>query len=174
VVNGIQRSILKARAKRLARQEEPLTISSDDDFHIMVFVVAGQSYACDGLMVREVSLCKELTRIPCTPPYIAGVVNVRSEIIPALDTRYLFQLPPGWTATSKLIILQDNETRLGILADDVLGVEKISLSTLRPPLANMTQEQSRHIRGLTENAVIVIDVLSLMNDPRLVVNETVD
>jgi purine-binding chemotaxis protein CheW len=174
VTGEIKRSILKARAKRLARQEEPLPLLSENDFHIMVFLVAGQSYAFDGQVVREVGSCKELTRIPCTPPFIAGVVNVRSEIIPALDTRYLFQLPPGWSDNSKLIILQDNEMRLGILADEVLGVERISYSSLRPPLADMTQEQSRHIRGLTDDAIIVIDALSLMNDPRIVVNETAD
>jgi purine-binding chemotaxis protein CheW len=169
-----QRRIFKERAKRLARQEEPIAITSEDDIYVMAFVVAGQNFACDTEAVSEVSLCKELTRIPCTPRTIAGVVNLRSEIIPALDTRFLFQLPAGWPENSKLIILHDNEVRLGILADDVLGVEKVSVSKLRPPLANMTQDQIRHIRGLTDNALIVLDAFSLMNDPRIVVNETVD
>jgi purine-binding chemotaxis protein CheW len=169
-----QRRILKERAKLLARQAEEESSSLDDDLYVVQFLAAGQNYAFDGQLVREVSLCKELTRIPCTPPVIAGVVNVRSEIIPVLDTRQLFQLSTGWPINRKLIVLQHEDVRLGVLADDVIGVTRLSLSRLKPPLSNMSHEQARHVRGLTEDAVIVVDALSLMNDPRIIVNETVD
>jgi purine-binding chemotaxis protein CheW len=166
--------ILQERARLLAREEEPEVTASVDDLDVVEFVVAGQHYAFDGNLVREVSPCRHLTRIPCAPPFIAGVVNVRSEIIPVLDTRHLFHLPEGCPVNSKLVILQSDDTRLGLLVDDVVGVSTLSLAKLKPPLATMPKEQTRYMLGLAEGSVIVIDAMSLMNDPQIVVNETVD
>ena len=166
--------ILRERARLLAREEEPEVTTSADDLDVVQFVVAGQHYAFDGNLVREVSPCKHLTRIPCTPSFIAGVVNVRSEIIPVLNTRNLFQLPEGRPVNSKLVILQHEDARLGLLVDDVVGVSTLSMSSLKPPLATMPKEQTRYMLGLAEGSIIVIDALLLMNDPQIVVNETVD
>ncbi|MDR3616899.1 MAG: chemotaxis protein CheW [Candidatus Obscuribacterales bacterium] len=169
-----KRKILQERARLLARHEDEEVTAPDDEFYAVQFVVAGQNYAFDGPLVREVSHCKNLTRIPCTPPFIAGVVNIRSEIIPVLDTRKFFQLAPGWPDNSKLIILQVDDTKLGILVDDVVGVSTFSLSKLQLPMTNMTAEQTRYVRGIAEGPVIVIDAMALINDPTIEVNETVD
>ena len=166
--------ILRERARILAREEEPEATQSADDVDVVQFVVAGQNYAFDGNLVREVSACKQLTRIPCTPSFIAGVVNVRSEIIPVLHTRNLFRLPEGSPGNAKLVILQSDDARLGLLVDDVVGVTTLSLAQLEPPLATMPAEQSRYMLGLAHGSIIVIDALALMNDPSIVVSETVD
>jgi len=169
-----ERRILQERAKILARPDVVEAADSADEIYVVQFLVAGQSYAFDGSMVREVSPCKQLTRIPCTPRFIAGVVNVRSEIIPVLDIRNLFQLPAGWPNNCKLIVLQSADTRLGVLADDVIGVTTLSLARLQPPLPNMTPEQTRYMRGLADGPIIFIDAQSLIDDPQIAVNETVD
>ena len=169
-----KRKTLHERARLLARQEEAEATAPDDEFYAVQCVVAGQNYAFDGPLVREVSHCKNLTHIPCTPPFIAGVVNIRSEIVPVLDTRKFFQLPPGWPENSKLIVLQSADTKLGVLVDDVVGVCTFSLSKLQLPLTNMTLEQTRYVRGIAEGPVIVIDAIALINDPAIEVNETVD
>jgi purine-binding chemotaxis protein CheW len=166
--------ILRARARLLAQEEESEVTASADHLDVVQFVVAGQHYALDGNLVREVSPCRHLTHIPCAPPFIAGVVNVRSEIIPVLDTRNLFSLPEGRPVNSKLVILQSDEARLGLLVDDVVGVNTLSMASLKAPLATMPKEQTRYMLGLAAGAVIVIDALLLMNDPQIVVNETVD
>ncbi len=158
----------------LAREELPEPTVSADDLDVVQFVVGTQHYAFDGNLVREVSPCRHLTRIPCTPPFIAGVVNVRSEIIPVLNTRVLFHLPNDPPSHSKLVILQNDEARLALLVDDVVGVSTISLTSLQPALKTMSQAQTKYMLGLTEGSIIVIDAMSLMNDPRIVVNETVD
>jgi purine-binding chemotaxis protein CheW len=169
-----KRKILQERARLLARHEDEEVTAPDDEFYAVQFFIAGQNYAFDGPLVREVSHCKNLTRIPCTPSFIAGVVNIRSEIVPVLDTRKFFQLAPGWPEKSKLIILQVDDTKLGVLVDDVVGVSTFSLSKLQLPMTNMTAEQMRYVRGIAEGPVIVIDAMALINDPTLEVNETVD
>ena len=169
-----KQKILRERAKLLARRDEDETAPLDDEFHVVQFVVADQHYAFDGRLVREVSHCKNLTRIPCTPPFIAGVVNIRSEIVPVLDTRRFFQLAPGFPEKSKLIVLQTADVKLCLQVDDVVGVSTLSLSKLQPPLATMTPEQIKYIRGIADGPVIVIDALTLIDDPALEVNETVD
>jgi chemotaxis signal transduction protein len=86
----------------------------------------------------------------------------------------LFHLPNDAPSHSKLVILQNDEARLALLVDDVVGVSTISLTSLRPALKTMSQAQTKYMLGLTEGSIIVIDAMSLMNDPRIVVNETVD
>jgi purine-binding chemotaxis protein CheW len=167
------RQVLRDRAKVLAQEESQEELSEADHIHILQFLLAGETYAFDGKCVREVRAAMDVTPIPCTPAFVAGVVNLRGEIITVLDTKLLLGLPREERRAHKMIVARDRTSQVAFLIDDVIGVGPVSIKDLQPPLPTMPIEQARRITGLTGDPLVLIDVEALINDPRIVVDEEV-
>jgi purine-binding chemotaxis protein CheW len=138
------------------------------------FVLAAERYAIEGVFVREVYPLKDVTPLPCTPPFVLGIVNVRGTIVAVLDVRKLFDLPAaGLTDLNRLIILESPEVRAGILADAIVGVRAIAPDELQPPLPTMSAIGAEYLRGITRDGVALLDAARVLADERIVVNEEV-
>ena len=61
---------------------------------VLVFEVAGRKYGLPTADVRELVRAVEITPLPSAPDVIEGVVNVRGQVLPVLDVRTRFRLPP--------------------------------------------------------------------------------
>lgn len=167
------RKVLHERAKILAQEEQKDELVESEHVHILQFLLGGEIFAFEGKFVREVRVAMDVTPIPCTPAFVAGVVNLRGEIITVLDTKLLLGLPKEERTTHKLIVARDKDLQMSFLIDDVIGVAPVSLKELQPPLPTMPIEQARRITGLTGDPIVLIDVQALMNDPKIVVDEEV-
>jgi purine-binding chemotaxis protein CheW len=166
--------ILKARARELARrpyQEQ----AGGDALHLLEFRLAKERYAIEHAYVREVIVLKDLTPLPCTPDFILGIMSVRGQILPLLDVRKFFDLPEtGITDLHLVMVVRSNDIELGILADDVAGVRSISLNSVQPSLPTLTGVRAQYLKGVTDEHVVILDVLKILNDPKIIVNEDVD
>ncbi|HEY9792828.1 MAG TPA: chemotaxis protein CheW [Candidatus Obscuribacterales bacterium] len=167
------RAVLKQRAKTLAQEEQQEELSESEHIQILQFLLSGEIYAFEAKLVREVRVAMDVTPIPCTPAFVAGVVNLRGEIVTVLDTKLLLGLPREERYSHKLIIVRNKEAQMAFLIDDVIGVAPVSIKELQPALPTMPAEQARRIAGLTGDPLVLIDVDALMNDPRILVEEEV-
>src|SRR5665647_997435 len=87
-----QSRILIARAQVLARQPEKEEVAAGR-IEIIEFLLAYERYGIESSYIGEVYPLKDLTPIPCTPPFVLGVMNVRGKIISVIDMRKFFELP---------------------------------------------------------------------------------
>ena len=95
------KAILKARAKALAREQEP-DQCEQDRLEVIEFVLADEKYAVESSFVREVYPFREFTPIPGAPPFVLGIINVRGHIVSVVDLKKFFGLPEkGLTDLSK-------------------------------------------------------------------------
>ena len=125
--------------------------------------------------VRETLPLKDLTPVPCTPPFVLGLIGVRGQIISVIDIRKFFDLPEkGLTDLNKVIIVHDEGMEFGILADAVLGVRTIPLAGLQPSLPTLTGVREEYLRGVTQERLVVLDGKKLLSDRRLVVHEEIE
>ncbi|MEX0804168.1 MAG: chemotaxis protein CheW [Candidatus Binatia bacterium] len=169
-----EHQILKARARALARPPESLK-HTEAAIEVVEFGLAQERYALPTAAVREVFPLKDLTPLPCTPPFIVGVINVRGQILPVIDIKKFFDLPQqGITDLHKVIIVHHDEMDLGILADVVFGVRAIPLNTLQPSLPTLTGIREEYLRGVTAERLVVLDVIKILADPRIIVQEEVE
>src|SRR5579862_4524756 len=127
-----KKEILKTRAHLLARElrsaDEPV-----DAMEVVIFRLADEQYAIESVRVQEVYPIKELTPLPCTPPFVLGIINVRGQILTVIDLRRFFELPiKGLTDLNKVIILQHEESELGVLADAIVGVRLLCRTEIQP------------------------------------------
>ena len=166
------RRILEARARAAAKPpEQPDHVIRLD---ILTFSLSGETYGVETGRVREVCRLKDLTALPCTPPFVAGIMNLRGDILAVLDLRQFFQLPAkGLTDLNRVIVLKRGDDELGLLADSIDGVRTVPTTHLQGGLPTLTGIRERFLKGVTAQMLIVLDADRLLTDTGLKVNEQV-
>ena len=165
--------ILRERAHELAREPKTTEVAADT-LEVVEFELASEHYALPLSMVRTVSVLKELTPVPCTPPFVLGIINLRGEIHTVVDLKKFFDLPDkGITELNKIIIIHHDDMQLGILADAIRGVRHILLHDLDPVMPTLTGIRADYLRGVTRDRLVVLDAARILSDKRILVAEEV-
>jgi purine-binding chemotaxis protein CheW len=163
-------AILRRRAAELAR--EPPAEEGGERLELLEFVLAGEHYALEFSYVREVCQLKELTPLPCVPPFVLGITNVRGQIISVLDFKRFFDLPrAGLSDLNKVIFLADEAMEFGLLADAIVGLRQLPKSALQPPLPTLSGIRADYLKGVTAQRLIVLDAARVIHDEALVVDQ---
>jgi purine-binding chemotaxis protein CheW len=173
--------ILKERAKELAREPEKKD-EPREYLRVLEFLLACEKYAVETSYVREVYPLKELTPLPCTPPFVLGIINVRGQIFSVIDIKKFFELPEkGITNLNKVIVLYTDKPVLGgvegmefgILADAVYDVKSIPLNEIQPSLPTLTGVREDYLKGVTKGRTVILDAMKILSDKRIIVHEQV-
>jgi purine-binding chemotaxis protein CheW len=172
--NADSERILRARAQALARppQQSPVPSTMLD---LLEFRLASERYALETRHVQDVHPLRELTPLPCTPPFVLGIVNVRGRILPVLDLKKFFDLPElGLTDLHRIILVRGNDLELGLLADVIVGVRSVAADSLQPSLPTLTGIRADYLKGIGEQHLVVLDLDRILSDPKIIVHEEVD
>ncbi len=165
------RKTLVSRARALALETSPLH-EQHGAFEVIEFVLAHERYAIESIHVREVYPLKDLTSLPCTPAYVLGIINLRGQILPVIDIKRFFDLPPkGLGDLNKVIILRSDLMEFGILADQIVGTRMVGKAELQPSLPTLTGIREDYLKGVTVDRLVVLDAAKLLSDKRIVVDE---
>jgi purine-binding chemotaxis protein CheW len=168
-----KRTILRARAKSLAQEPERKG-EAEKYLEVLAFLLAHETYAIETQLIREVYPLTELTPLPCTPDYIFGIINIRGQILTIIDMKKFFDLPEkGLTNLNRVIVVEEEDMALGILADEIIGIRNIPKSGLNPPLPTMTGIHAGYIKGVAGEGTILLDMERFLNDRQLIVHEEV-
>ena len=166
--------ILKARAKALAIEPE-MKAKAEEFIQVVEFHLACEKYAVASEYVREIYPLKEFTPIPCTPPFVLGIINVRGQILSVIDIRKFFDLPEkGLTDLNKVIILHSESMEFGILADAIICVRNIVAGELQTSLPTLTGIREEYLKGVTKERTVILDAEKLLSDKSIVVHELVE
>jgi len=168
-----KKSKFRDRAKVLARREKDET-AGGETIGAVEFRLAGEKYAIASEYVREVLPLKGVATIPCTPPWVLGVINVRGQILSVIDLRVLFELPrEAATRTARIIVLRADEMELGIVADAVTGARTIAIDRVQAGLPTLTGIRAAYLSGVAGEDLVLLDAAKLLADKALLVNEEV-
>ena len=92
----------------------------------LTFFLAGEEYGLEILKVHEILGMLPITRIPRAPDFIRGVINLRGKVIPIMDLRTRFLMPPSESAEPCIIVTQIQRVQIGIVVDQVSEVCNIA------------------------------------------------
>ncbi|MCI0533842.1 MAG: chemotaxis protein CheW [Verrucomicrobiales bacterium] len=171
--SGAAKQILRARAQALARTPERPVVGAS--LELLEFRLAQERYAVENRWVREVCPLKELTPLPCTPPFVLGIINLRGRILPVLDIKKFFDLPDkGLTDLHRVLLIHGHDIELGLLADVVVGVRSIPAERLQPPLPTLTGIRAEYLQAVTAERLVILDMARILADPKIIVREEVE
>jgi purine-binding chemotaxis protein CheW len=129
---------------------------------LVSFQLDKELYGIEITKVREIILITEITRIPQTPSYVKGLINLRSTVIPVIDLRSLFGLPEGeMTDDSRIMVLQAKGKTIGIVVDAVSEVLRVKRDQIAPPpptVAGLGREYLTGIVKLDKQLLILLDI----------------
>lgn len=166
--------LLKERARLLA-QAAAKPPAEGDFLAVTTFLLANERYAVELSYIRDVYALKEtITPIPCTPPFMAGIVNVRGQILPVIDLKRFFGLPQENRVDLKhIIILSSDQTELGLMADAVAGIQSVPVAAIQTSFFGPTDMRGMYVKGITLEPLIILDPVKILSDRRIVVDEEV-
>ena len=136
----------------------------------VTFVCAGVEYGVEILRVQEIKGWDGVTRVPYTPPYVLGVMNLRGVIVPVIDLRARFGLEskPFDSSTVVIVVRVDaavGEKTVGIVVDAVSEVYNIAADAVKPTPDLGGGAESACVSGLTsvdEKMVMLLDMNRLV------------
>lgn len=109
-------------------------IYSNDEIQLVIFKLGREEYGVSILQVQEIKRITDITRVPHTPDYIKGVINLRGSVLPVIDLKKRLNLPQQVsTEDTRIIIVKVDELSIGMVVDAVSEVLTISQQNVDSP-----------------------------------------
>jgi purine-binding chemotaxis protein CheW len=136
----------------------------------LTFVVAGDEYALAILRVKEIIAFDSVTRVPRTPAFIRGVINLRGSVVPVIDLAQKFGYPEVQPTRSTSIVIVEvvldeaadgKQVVLGLLVDAVSQVIDLQAEDIQPPPSFGTRVQLDFLVGMGRSGtkfVLLLDI----------------
>jgi purine-binding chemotaxis protein CheW len=164
------RKVLAERAKLIA---EPISYQHHElrNQYLRFRLGAVERYGIPYQYLEELLYVNNLARVPCTPAFIAGVVNHRGELLTILDIKRFFRMPTVESSDeARIIVVKHAGMRAGLLVDAVDGNEEYQDSELSPPLRSEGVSNMEYVLGIHASNVTLLNMKALFDDPALRVN----
>jgi len=139
-----------------------------EELQLVSFRLGDEEYGVDILKVQEINRMITISRIPKAPDYVEGIINLRGKVIPIINLRKRFDLPPKEKDKKTRIIVVNIEGKiLGVIVDAVSEVLRIQSNTVEPPPPVATGKGAVYIKGvgkIGDKLLILLDLGRLFGE----------
>jgi purine-binding chemotaxis protein CheW len=140
------------------------------------FRLGEEVFALNVAKVHKILEVTPVTEVPRSPDYMKGVINLRGKVLPVIDARIKFGMPPTVTSKSTCLLVIDAEiseetVMVSMLVDAVLAVLKIEDAKILPPPSIGNRYQSDFIIGMTkveEQFLMVLNIDTVLSSDDLI------
>ncbi|MFO0592328.1 MAG: chemotaxis protein CheW [Polyangiaceae bacterium] len=138
----------------------------------LTFTLDKEEFAVDIFKVREVLEFTTVTRVPRTPEFMRGVINLRGKVVPVIDLRLKFGMSRTETTIDTCVIIAEVDVRgektvLGALADSVQEVIELEPKNIEPPPHMGMRVAIDFISGMgkrDEKFLILLDIDKVLSE----------
>jgi len=139
----------------------------ETDQQFVIFQLASGSYALDIASVQEIIRLPTLTVVPQALPYMVGITNLRSSIVPVLDLRRRCGLPAAEpTAATRVVVAQQGSQSLGLIVDSVDEVTIIPAGAVEPVATIVQESRERRlllgVARLEDRLMLLLDLAKVV------------
>lgn len=138
-----------------------------DILQLVSFRLGKEEFAVDILKIQEINRLVEITRVPKSPMFVEGVINLRGKVIPVIDLRKKLALSNEERNDETRIVVMDIRKRIvGLIVDSVSEVLRAPARSVEPPPPMLGGIDSEYIKGvckLEDRLLILLDVNKLLS-----------
>jgi purine-binding chemotaxis protein CheW len=165
--NEQRKAILDERAALLAATSNSAA-KLHNQLEILEFLIADEKFAIEAKYVREASKLFTLTKLPCTPEFVLGLINFRGQILPLLDLREILELKGSAKKSDlQVVVVQTALGKAGIAVDEIAGISAIPESDLQSPKQLVRPSLAPLFKGVRNDRLVLLDIETLFADQRL-------
>ncbi|VBB06562.1 Hypothetical protein LUCI_1798 [Lucifera butyrica] len=136
-------------------------VQTGQELQLVIFRLSQEEYGLPITKVQEINRLVPITKLPQTPSFVEGIINLRGRIIPVIDLRKRFQLPMlEHSDDTRIIIVEVNGQTVGITVDAVTEVIRLAADAVEPPPPTFVLD-SQYIHGVGKvegRLVILLDI----------------
>ncbi len=137
-------------------------------YQLVSFVVENEEFGVDILKVQEIIRTVEITRVPKSPEFVEGVINLRGKIVPVIDLRRRFGIAKKpHDGETRIVVVELPDKVVGFLVDKVKEVIRVEKSVIEPPPELTTNISANYITGvakLQDRLLILLDLDKVLSN----------
>lgn len=138
------------------------------EFQLVVFRLDNEEFGVPITQVKEINRLTTATRVPRSPAFIEGIINLRGQIIPIVDLKKRFELPlTEYTGDARIIVIQVHGNTFGVQVDSVSEVLRMNTSNIEAAPDIVCSIDAKYITGVAkvdERLLIMLDLNKLLSD----------
>ncbi len=139
-----------------------------EELKVIVFTLAQEEYGIEVDKVRTIERMVPITRVPKTPEFVKGVINLRGIVIPVIDLRGRFGLAETeLTENSRIVIVAANELEVGFIVDSANDVMDVMSDAIENPPEVLGGIKAKYISGVAKigesRLLILLNLIEVLN-----------
>lgn len=135
---------------------------------VVIFNLQDQVYGINIESVLEIIRMESVTRVPGTPDFIEGVINLRGKVIPVMDLSKRFGMPQSRVSSStRVIIVEAGGVTVGMVVDAVSEVLRFPVTSIEPPPPMISGAGIEALRGIAlvdGRLIILLDLGRVLHE----------
>jgi purine-binding chemotaxis protein CheW len=138
------------------------------ELQLVVFRLDNEEYGINIMQVQEISPYQKLTKVPNSPAFVDGIVNLRGDVIPVVSLKKKFNLIESQvTELTRLIVINNGNRRTGFVVDDASEVITISDKDVEEAPPMIVGADRKYIQGvgkIDKRILIILDLHKLLTE----------
>ncbi|MEZ5335165.1 MAG: chemotaxis protein CheW [Methanolobus sp.] len=154
----------------MSNENESYAENIDDDLRqLVIFNLGVEEFGINIMQVQEIIRLPDITRIPRSPEYVKGVINLRGKIIVVMDLDKRFGMQDTeMTDESRIVVVDIDGIVVGLVVDAVSEVIRLKESSIEPTPDIISQKiNADYLKGvgkLDERLLILLDLKNIVSD----------
>ncbi|ASS75629.1 chemotaxis protein CheW [Tumebacillus algifaecis] len=122
-----------------------------EEIKVIVFSLVDEEYGVEVAQVRSIEKMQNITRVPRTPDFVIGVINLRGVVTPVIDLKTRFSLGQAdYTESTRIIIVAVEDMEVGLIVDAANDVIDIPINSIEQPPAVVGGIKASYLRGVAK------------------------
>ncbi|MDD3718250.1 MAG: chemotaxis protein CheW [Actinomycetota bacterium] len=140
---------------------------SADEIQLVVFSLGREEFAVEVTQVREIMRMEEITRMPKSPDFVEGIINLRGQIIAVVELAKRLNLEAGErSGDTRIIVVEAEDIKVGMIVDSVSEVLRVSADAVEPSPTLATDVAAAYLRGVVKQdnrLIILLDLTKVLS-----------
>lgn len=155
----------------MAAVQESTQAGSDELLQLVSFNIGDEEFGVDILRVQEINRMMDVTRVPNSPEFVDGVINLRGKVIPVVDLRRRFGMErKEHDKNTRIIVVELAGKVVGFVVDAVREVLRIPRNVTEPPPAlggGVKDDYVTAVGKLDDRLLILLDLERVLSEKGL-------
>lgn len=134
----------------------------------VVFKIDKEEYGLDIMSVNGIEKYQEVVKIPNSPEYVDGIINLRGEVLPVFSLRKKFKLEDKeYDDKTKIIVAYTNNMKIGFVVDmviEIINIDEDSIEATPKILTGIDRRYIKSVAKVEDRMIILLDIELIVSD----------
>lgn len=160
------KKIMQERSSILSKIESHIqSVSIKNNNYIVFKMGEDQFYGVQYVDIMNIEPIHSITKVPNVPEYIAGVYYWHGKIISVLHLSVFLNVSEKTSLeNSYVVVVQHRDTTIGLLFNDVVGINNYGDDEIQPPLAEIINVDPKYVQGIHGENICILNIKNIMTD----------